>query len=84
MAIVQTIETLPDGRDFRVTVSDAGFMIENEAGELYAEAWDLPTVSHTYSETNVPVDDGEDDEEAELVEAARIMLGVSYDVENPD
>lgn len=80
MAIIQTTETLPDGREFRVTMSDAGFMIENEVGELYAEAWDLPTVSHTYTETNVPIDDGEDDEEAELAEAGRIMLGVSYDV----
>ena len=73
--IIETTETL-DGRTFRVTRSDAGFMIENEAGERYSEAWDLPTVSHTYTETTEPIEPVDPEDEAAQYEAAgRLLLG---------
>ena len=75
MAIIQETRSL-DGRAFIVTYSSTGYMIENEDGNRYEEAWDLPTVQHTYTETDEPIS-GDEPTEADYAEAARIMLGVS-------
>ena len=74
MAIVsKTVEQA--GKTFIVTTSSLGNYIINENGEKYEEAWDLPDVVHTYTETDEPVN-MDDDMEAIYAEAGRIMLGV--------
>lgn len=76
MSIIQETRTL-NGGTFIVTYSNAGMMIENEDGIRYSEAWDLPTVQHTYHETDEPIDgDEEYTEDDEYAAAGRIMLGL--------
>ena len=46
--------------------------------EYYEEAWDLQTSPYVYEETNIPIDQGDEQEDPELqeyAEAGRIMLG---------
>lgn len=75
MAIVQQEMTIDTGT-FIVTTSSAGMLIENESGERYEEAWDLPSVHHTYTETDVPIENEEfENEDAEYAAAGRLMFG---------
>lgn len=51
------------GTDLVKTYSDAGVMIRQETGDLYAEAVDIEGL-HTYVETDIPVEDDLSDSEA--------------------
>lgn len=63
-----------NNKDFTKTYSDENFYIlQNETGNIYQEAIDLPTAPYTYSETDIKIEDDTTDEE--YVEAAKIMLG---------
>lgn len=74
-----------DGRIFKRTYSDAGFVIEQvQTGFRYAEAIDMHDAPYTYIETNDPVelpddyipDEGSSGYNAnDLLEAAKILLG---------
>lgn len=85
MAIVTENFYEDDGRIFKRTYSDAGFVIRQlETGFCYAEAIDPHDATWTYEETDDPVEIGEDisgDENPldytaqDLVAAAKIILG---------
>ena len=72
-----------DGRIFKKTYSDSGFVIEQvQTGYRYAEAIDVHDSPYTYIETNDPVDlpenyVEEDDsyDASDLLAAAKILLG---------
>lgn len=85
MAIVTENYFEEDGRIFKKTYSDSGFVIRQiETGFCFAEAIDPHDATWTYEETNDPIDWGEDlskddnplDYSAQdLVAAAKILLG---------
>lgn len=52
-------EILEDGRTH--TYSDAGFKIQQETGVIYDDAVD--SVPHTYTETDIPIEEDETAEE---------------------
>ena len=59
-------------RDFIRTYSDRGMMVHGGIPEGdYSEATDPAELGRTYTETNIPVDDGDDYETA-----GRILMGV--------
>ena len=66
--ITQEVVTV-DGRELVYTYSDT-YMIENEKGEVFYDAYDLPETDHTYTETDTPKDN-----EATYQEIAEILLG---------
>ena len=78
MAIVQE-HFLVGERDFIKTYSDAGMLIHGGSPEAdYAEACDPAEFNRTYTETNIPIDEGEETpEEDEYAQAGRILMGVS-------
>lgn len=44
------------------TYSDAGMKIrQEETGDVYDEAWDLPDAGYTYTETDLPIEVGDDE-----------------------
>ena len=51
------------GTDLVKTYSDTGMMIRQETGDMYAEAVDIDGL-HTYTETDIPVEDDVTDSEA--------------------
>lgn len=57
------IEEILEGRDLVKTYSDSGMMIRQETGALYAEAVDIIGL-HTYTETDIPIEDDITDSEA--------------------
>ena len=65
MAILQTkFKLSEDGWTLVRTISDRGMMVrQDETGELYAEAVDPEFTNRTYTETDIPVDKGEDNNE---------------------
>lgn len=66
-------------RDFTKTFSDAGFYIYGgEPESYYIEALDPTEASRVYEETDIPISDPEDEEEAvaEDYEEALQRLGV--------
>ncbi len=66
-------ETLENG--FVRTYSDAGVYIHGGFPEAdYAEAIDRADLNRTYTETNIPIEDG-DTVEDEYSEAGKIMMG---------
>lgn len=71
--------TRDDGVNLYRTYSDANLMIRQEqTGNVYTEAVDVENSGYTYTETDTPIDESEEDDENEqLVEAAKILLGVS-------
>lgn len=85
MAIVVENYYEDDGRIFKRTYSDAGFVIRQlETGFCFAEAIDPHDSTMTYEETDDPIDwnedISEDDSQLEytandLVVAAKILLG---------
>ena len=48
------------GKDFTKKYSDKHVYIENESGQRYAEAIDLMDYPHDYTETDIPIDGGEE------------------------
>ena len=63
------VETLPDGRTH--TYSDAGLKIMQETGVVCDDAIDQIGVTHTYTETDIPVEQ----EEVSAEDALRIITG---------
>lgn len=60
------------GNDLIKSYSDAGVMIRQETGDLYAEAVDIEGL-HTYTETDIPILITEDAPE-DIAQAARFLL----------
>ena len=58
-----------NGREAVYTYSDT-YMIKNEKGQVYYDAYDVPGTDHTYTETDTPKDN-----EATYQEIAEILLG---------
>lgn len=57
--------TREDGINLYRTYSDENFMIkQNETGDLYDEAIDVENAPYTYTETDIPIEE----EENEMVE----------------
>lgn len=57
--------TREDGVNLYRTYSDENFMIkQNETGDLYDEAIDVENAPYTYTETDIPIEE----EENEMVE----------------
>lgn len=67
MLIKENIEI--GGMAFVKTYSDAGFYIERD-GEKYSEAIDLAGIPREYTETDEPIDSGEEPTKAEQKAAA--------------
>ena len=66
MIVTKTVKIR--GKTFIRNVSDAGFYIKKDGtDEVYSEAVDLPDAGYTYSETDIPIE--EDEEEAEAIRA---------------
>lgn len=65
MAILQTkFKLSEDGWTLVRTISDRGMMVrQDETGELYAEAVDPEFTNRTYTETDIPVEKDEDNNE---------------------
>ena len=58
------------------TYSDAGMMIRQYGtGDLYADAVDPQFVNRTYTETEIPIDGGEEDSDSDKAEAYDILIG---------
>lgn len=55
MIVREFFRTREDGVNLYRTFSDRNVMIENEHGELYSEAVDVETATHTYTETDIPI-----------------------------
>lgn len=49
-----------DGKYFTKKYSDKNVYIENESGQQYAEAIDFVDHPHDYTETDIPIDGGEE------------------------
>lgn len=56
--MIKTELIVVDGRQFRRTWSDAGFMIERD-GAVYSEAVDPVEFDRVYMETDILIDDTE-------------------------
>ena len=74
------IETITfNGRTLVRTYSDANFMIRQDStGNIYSEAVDPVGSGRTYTETDTPIEQTEDDRVAQLEEdskALKILLG---------
>lgn len=64
MIIREFYRTRMDGVNLYKTYSDQGFKVQNETGIQYDEAIDIEDAVHTYTETDVPVEDEITDTEA--------------------
>ena len=71
-------EVRPDGEDLYRTYSDIGMMIEQETGDRYAEAIDVESSNHIYTETDEPIDN----EELTDSEVLDIIMGRDADEPN--
>ena len=61
MLIKEYFATRKDGVNLYRNYSDAGFYIrQNETGVEYAEAVDVENAPYTYTETNKPIETGDD------------------------
>lgn len=68
------IVTEPSGTDLVRTYSNAGYKIQQDGtGDIYDEAIDPQSAGRTYTETDIPIDDGEENPDAERV--LDILLG---------
>ena len=76
--MIQIEERYINNIKFRYTYSDIHHYIERD-GFLYEEAYDPWDLSRTYIETDIPIEDPEDesDEENEYAEAGKILMGVA-------
>lgn len=71
-------ERVPDSTDLVKTYSDRGMMIiQDETGDMYAEAIDPDYMNRTYTESNIPIDSDTPDEGDDLSdhEALNIIMG---------
>lgn len=58
--------------------SDAGFKIRKiGTEEIYEDAIDLIELGYEYEETDIPIEDNNQDINYEYIEAAKILLGES-------
>lgn len=74
------IEYLTIGnKDFTKKYSDKNVYIENESGQQYAEAIDLVDYPHTYTETDIPIEEDADTETAQKAEAYDYLTGRAND-----
>ena len=71
MVITQFYREREDGVNLYRTYSDANVMILQDGGAVYSEAIDVEGSTHTYPETDIPVEADNDD----LLHAARILFG---------
>lgn len=69
MIITETITI--GGRELKRTYSDKGMKILQETGAVYTEAIDVPTTTHTYTETDEPIEQ----EELTDTQALNIIMG---------
>lgn len=68
--------TRPDGVKLYRTYSDKNMMIQKDGTEeIYSEAIDVENSGFTYTETDIPVDGGGDDEQAQKAEAFDYLTG---------
>lgn len=67
--------TRDDGVKLYRSYSDQGFRIQQETGAVYDEAIDVESTTHTYTETNEPIDAGDISD----TEALNILLGRDMD-----
>ena len=75
--MIQTESITIGGHQFIRTYSDNGFMIHGGFPEAdYTEAIDPAGIGRTYVETDIPIDQSDDDSDDEYAEAGRIMMGV--------
>lgn len=77
--MIQTEQIQISGRTLVRTYSDANLMIRQDGtGNVYAEAVDPVGSGRTYSETDTPIEQTEDDRVAQLEEdsaALKILMG---------
>ena len=72
MVIYENYGQNPLGVDLTRAYSDIEMKIERD-GVYYDEAIDPTALGRTYTETNIPIDDDDED----YAEAGRILLGVA-------
>ena len=73
-------ETRFDGVKLFRTYSDRNMMIQKDGtDEIYSEAIDVENSGFNYTETDIPVDGGGDDEQAQKAEAFDYLTGRSGD-----
>jgi len=75
MIIKEYYTTRPDGVRLFRSYSDRHFMIKNENDELYEEAIDVESATHTYTETAIPIEVDVEGGEVSPEEAINILLG---------
>lgn len=75
MIIKEYYTTRLDGVRLFRSYSDSRFMIKNENDELYEEAIDVETATHTYTETTIPIEVNAESGEVSPEEALNILLG---------
>ena len=77
--MIKTENTYVNGRTLVRTYSDANLMIRQDStGNIYSEAVDPVGFGRTYTETDTPIEQTEDDRVAQLEEdsaALKIILG---------
>ena len=62
MVIKEFYRTREDGVNLYRTYSDENFMIrQNETGDLYDEAIDVENAPYTYTETDIPIEEEENE-----------------------
>lgn len=62
MIVTELFITRPDGVNLFRTFSDSGYMIrQDQTGAEYAEAIDIENSGFTYTETNTPIPEEEED-----------------------
>ena len=74
MIIREFFRVREDGVNLYRTYSDQGVMIRQETGNLYEESVDMEGIEHTYTETDIEINDDVDAETA-----LRILLGGDAD-----
>ena len=77
------VQTQLTGTNLIKTYSDSGFLIEQQPTKiLYPEAIDIQDTIYTYIETNIPIEDDEENTaQAADYEAALNKLGVDFNAE---
>lgn len=79
MIVTERIEPQEQGGWVLIkTYSDSGFMIQqNGTDDIYEEAVDPEFANRSYTETDIPIDSGEEDEMEDKAEAYDILIGES-------
>ena len=78
MIVKEFYRTREDGVNLYRTYSDINMMLlQNETGDIYAEAIDVENAPYTYTETDNPVEDAEATDED--YKSALMDLGVTFD-----